>query len=436
MDTTTTTTTANAATTTTITTISTTSTTTTTTTTTTGAVSTTPTTIKNAPLIVPTQDTLPTTISETPITKRPKARPSPYSKPNPILLSSDRRSRKRKSLTWRPDDKLKEWHYFELIADERVNVSPAGRAGTDHQIDASAGGSSSSIAINKLQLGSIGDKISTASVDPLRRSNDGKANEPNEPKLPAWRPLISIDFTPELPSPGWNSIERSAQAERETYVLGAIDLPGQPSTLDEPDQQQQQLRLASATSSTSNNGPTMASGSGGKSDSTNGGEGTSSVKIIPIDNPEGMTSEYQSLYECEIVNGVRISNDNPQAVVQSIGPFCNQQSQLLTGQFQQQLAHSTQNPFAFQDMGAQFQQQTQMQLQYPFQPQQQPMMPFTNQQQQAMQMQQQQHQQQQQLQMQQQQAADLPGPVTPWLNYPFNQVSENSHAHLFRRPAT
>lgn len=297
------------------------------------------------------------------------------------------------------------------------------KPGADQQTVANVAGGSSSNALNKLQPSSIGDKMSNASVDPLRRFNDGKTNEPNEPKLPIWRPLILIDFTPELPSPGWNSIERSAQAERETYVLGAIDLPGQPSTLDEPDQQQQQLKLNSTPST--NNGTSLTSSASSKGDSATG-DGTSSIKIIPIDNPEGMTSEYHGLYESEIVNGVRIPSDDPQAAVQSMAPFCNQQSQLLTGQFQQQLAHSTQNPFAFQEMGTQFQQHTQMQLQFPFQqPQPQPMMPFNNQQQ-SIQIQQQ----------QQQQAAAMPGPVTPWLNYPFNQVSENSHAHLFRRPAT
>lgn len=340
---------------------------------------------------------------------------------NPILLSSDRRSRKRKSIQWQPDEKIHKIHYFEYIADERINVT---KINTDKQNESNASANSaggSSLNANNKLPNAVGGKISNASVDPVRRSS-AKTDSDKCLEYSAWRPLIPIDFTPELPSPGWNSIERSAQAEREAYVLGAIDLPGQAATLDEPDQQPK-------------SGPTNGTNT---SDPTNK-ESVSDVKIIPSDSSEGMYTEYPDMYGSEFVNGVRIPTDNPQPVVQ---PFCtNQQQSQVTPNFQTQLVHATQQtnftPFQ-QDMGAQLNQlqQQQSQMQFPFQYQlQQPLMPFVNQQQQQPQLQVLQ-QQQQAPQFIPEQQSRLTGPVMPWLSYPFNQVNENSHTHLFRRPAT
>lgn len=353
-----------------------------------------------------------------PITKKPKARPTPYSKP--ILLTGDRRSRKKKSITWQSAEKIHKVHYFEYIPDERVNVTRLNNLDQQNDTNAStanAAGGSSSLNANANKLpNAVGGKISNASVDPIRRPISKAEADKCVEYLP-WRPLVLIDFTPELPSPGWNSLERSAQAERENYVLGAIDLPGQPSTLDEPDGQPTQ--------------GTKPEGAGSNSSincesSTN--DDASSLKIIPLENPEGMFTEYPDMYNSEIVNGVRVPSDNQQPIVPNIAPFCNQQSQLLPNQFQQQLADATQNPFTFQEMSAQFQQQQQP---FPFQ-QQQPFQqtPFANQQQQQFQA-----AQQQPVPFVDQQSG-LTGPIMPWLSYPFNQVNESSHAHLFRRPAT
>lgn len=393
----------------------------TTTTATTTTTTTTPTTTTSTPTIMSATTASQMFAADQPTPKRPKATHSPYHS-KPILLSNDRSSRKRKSISWEPDDKIQKVHYFDYVADERINVTRLNNVG-DRQIDANASamaatsGTSSPTANNDSPLGT---KMSNASVDPLKRSY-GKNESADKfiERLPWPSRLDKIDYTPELPSPGWNSTERSAQAERETYVLGAIDLPGQPSFVDEPDQQPRS-----------------------SSDENNDGE-----KTVPIDSAEGMFVEYPSMYKSEVVNGVRIPSDKPQSDVQSIAPFCNQQSQIFSNQFQQQMVHATQNPFAFQDMGtSQFQPQAQMQIPFPFQQQQQqslqqqqpqdphqpvqrfqqPIMPFANQQQ----------QQQTQPQPFGDQQTGLSGPVMPWLSYPFNQVNENSHAHLFRRPAT
>lgn len=366
-----------------------------------------------------------------PITKRLKARPAPYSKP--ILLSGDRRSRKKNvRLSWPSEEKIHKVHYFEYIPDERCNVTRMNN--TDQQNDANASANSASgSSLNPNANKAVGAKISHASVDPIRRSN-GKTESEKYVEYSPWRPLILIDFTPELPSPGWNSLERSAQAERETYVLGAIDLPGQPSTLDEPDQQQQTKAQTTSADGSSNVGNTSTT-----YESTNAKDDASNIKTIPLENPEGMFTEYPDMYSSEIINGVKMPTDNPQPVVPNMTSFCNQQSQLLPNQYQQQLVQTNQNPFAFQDMGAQFQPQPQQQAQlsiqqFIFQQQQQPFQaPIASQQQQLAA--QQPPQQQQPAPFVDQQSA-LTGPLMPWLSYPFNQVNENSHAHLFKRPAT
>lgn len=399
----------------------------------------------------------------------PKIRPTPYSRP--ILLTGDRSSRRKKSLTWQSDETIKQIHYFENIPDERVNVSklnlesqndPNNGLSLNNATGNASGSSSSSpnANVNKLPNSGLGGKISNASVDPIRKlPSNGKIELEKQVEYLPWRPLVLIDFTPEMPSPGWNSLERSAQAERETYVLGAIDLPGQTSTLDEPDGHGAIQSTTTTTTSTTINSSTNSiidttkSDLGGQHNSESQGapgtgkEDTDNVKIIPLENPEGMYTEYPDMYNSEIVNGIRMPSDNPQPIVQNMTPFCNQQSQLLPNQFQQQIINVTQNPFTFQEMSAQFHQQ-----QFPFQQQQTQAFPQNsfapNQTQQEQQPPQQviQHQQpqqqQQQLQQQQQpmpfvdQQAGLTGPIMPWLNYPFNQVNENSHAHLFRRPAT
>lgn len=347
-----------------------------------------------------------TTTNLTPIKKRPKAdtRPSPY----PILLGSDRRSRKRKSLTWQTDEKMRQIHYFEYIADERINVTRI-NSSENQQNDANAttnvDGGSSQNANNRLPI-APGSKISNASVDPIKRVFNGKVESEKVFEYSPWRTPVLIDFVPELPSPGWASVERTAQAERESCVLGAIDLPGQPSTLDEPDQ------IPKSGSSNGTIGTAISE--------QNAKEEVNNVKIIPLDNAEGMYTEYQDMYNSELVNGVKLTTDNPQPVVQNLVPPFQNQSHIVPNQ---QLVYA------------------QMQLQFPFQIQQQqpqqdsvqrfqqPIMPFTN-------------QQQLQVQLQQQpnsfveQQPGLTGPVMPWLSYPFDQVSENSHAHLFRRSTT
>lgn len=357
-----------------------------------------------------------TSSAAAPITKRPKARPSPYPKVNPILLKADRQSRRKKSISWQSDEKITKVHYFEYIADERINVSRPNNADQQNESNASAGA-------NNKTTNQIGGKISNSSVDPIRRFNGKSDNEKFYEYLP-WRPLTLIDYKPDLPAPGWKSVERSAQAERETYVLGAIDLPGQPSILDEPDNQSK---------------PGSSPSPNGTITDINTKDGALDVKTIPEDNPEGMYTEYNDMYSGDCVNGIKLQNDNPQPVVQHIAPFCSQQSQILQTQFQQQLVHATQNPFNFQDMGAQFQQPAQMQIQFPFQQQQQQQSIHPGQQQQIMPFT---SQQQLQVPMQQQQTnfgdpqTGMGTPVMPWLSYPFNQVNENTHAHLFRRPAT
>lgn len=358
------------------------------------------------------------------ITKAPKAKIISSFRSNPILVvGSDRRSRKRKAkVTWQTDEKIQKVHYFEYDADERINVTRLNNNTVDQQnpdlsnLPSNVAGGFNLNANNKVPNAVGGGRILNASVDPIRRSNSKNDSDKCIEYLP-WRSLIPIDFTPELQSPGWNSIERSAQAERETYVLGAIDLPGQPSTIDEPDQ------------------PTKTESNVTTTDS-NLKDGAQSIIDIPADNVEGNFTVHSNMY----LNDNGMPSDNPQStVVPHIPPFCHPQSQLLPNPFQQQLVHATQNPFNFQDMGAQFQQQAQMQLQFPCHQNQQlsfqqPIMPF-NQQQQIRLLPQQQQQPQNPSPFVDQQSG-LTGPVMPWLSYPFNQVNENSHAHLFKRPAT
>ena len=203
-----------------------------------------------------TSTTMPQIITHTPPTKRLMVRSHPYSKP--ILLSGDRRSRKRKSLKWPTDENLKKVHFFELIADERINVHKLNSVEQANGPNASTtlpGGPSLNVN-NKIPI--PGGVKTSAKVD-----SDKCVEYAQWPDT-----LLLIDYTPELPSPGWNSVERSAQAERENYVLGAIDLPGQPSTIDEPDQQ---TKVGPNDSSTV-------------------------VKDIPLDNPEGTFREYVDMY--------------------------------------------------------------------------------------------------------------------------------------------
>jgi len=299
--------------------------------------------------------------------KKPKTRPTPYAKP--ILLKPDRRNRKKKSITWQADEKITSVRYFDLIEDERVNMHKINIE--NQQNEQQAGGSS------------LNNKMPSSKCE---------SDKPIE--YLAWRPLILIDFTPTLPSPGWNSIERSAQAEREVYVLGAIDLPGKPSTLDEPD--------AAATISKDDN---------------------SDIKIIPLDNPDGMFTEYPNMYNTDIVNGVRLPSDDPTPAM-DMNHFLNlgqDPSQILPNQ--QATQANAQGQFPFQGVGGQYQQQQ------PHSFQQMPL-PFVNL------GQPQQIAQQQQQALTQPQPNNISGPIMPWLNFPFNQVSESSHVHLFRRPAT
>lgn len=187
----------------------------------------------------------PTTIAPIPSssnsTRRQDARHSPYT---PILSkSSDRnKSRKRRSISWQSEDKLLQIHHFELIADERVNVY---RANNDQQNtidtdnsptlnDSNNKGviSNNPGGVNKFPSSSqYFDNGTSGQLSKNRNDSDSTTVD-----IFPWRPLISIDYDPEIPPPGWNSSERIAQAERESCVLGAIDLPGQPSTIDEPDQ--------------------------------------------------------------------------------------------------------------------------------------------------------------------------------------------------------
>lgn len=295
--------------------------------------------------------------------------------------SNTNRSRKRKSISWQSDDKLLKIHHFELIADERINVA---RVYYDPQNDTNASQTAAS-------SNASGVKISNASVDPVRRPSKNESDLKCIDYLP-WRPLILIDFTPELPPPGWNSKERSAQAERESCVLGAIDLPGQSSTLDEPEQQSKS----------------------GSSESNK--EDPNATKEIPSESADGIYVEYPEMY----------SIDSQQNVNQNVSAYCSQ-SQMVPNQMQQQMVNTTQNPF----MWTQFQ-QAQIPVAFPFQGQ--PPPP-------------QQQQQQQllprfqttivpQIPLQPVQPSPFidqqPGPIMPWLN----QTNENSHAHLFRRPAT
>lgn len=218
-----------------------------------------------------------------PIIKRPltKDRFSPYTKPSPILLSSDRRSRKRKSITWQPDEKIQKVHYFEYIADERINVTRLNNPDQQNDTNASANlVAGSNLNANNKTLNAVGGKVSNNSVESAVWRSDGKAESDKSIEYSPWRDLLPIDFTPELPSPGWNSIERSAQAVRETYVLGAIDLPGQPSTLDEPES-------GTSTATTTSESSTK--------------DGASTVKIIPPDSADGVHTEYQNMYNSDIV---------------------------------------------------------------------------------------------------------------------------------------
>lgn len=245
---------------------------------------------------------------------RAAVRSSPYPTTKPtssILLGPDRQSRKRKSLSWQPDNEILKVRYFEYIADERINVTRVNTNDQQKDTNASANlasGSSLNNAQNKLSNSAAGMNVSlTGSVDPVDRLNNGK-HDLAEKEYSPWL-LVPIDFAPELPSPGWNSMERTAQAEREQYVLGAIDLPGLPSILDEPDNYN-----ATTTSSSSDS-------------ATKEGE---SAKLIPLDSDEGVDTSYtnDNMYNSEIVNGVRISADNTNLQQQQQHHHHHQQQQL------------------------------------------------------------------------------------------------------------
>lgn len=207
-----------------------------------------------------------------------------------MATPSGNKSRKRKSLSWQTDDKLLQIHHFELIADERVNVYKAqsmGEGSVASTLDVEHGYPSTSAspvypgnsAITNKELGSpkiispnsannnINNNIISSCSSGGSNTYNNNINNNNgvsphkrarleiEPQSIVdiqWRPLISIDYDPELPPPGWNSNERIAQAERESCVLGAIDLPGQPSTLDEPDPEPMSITSTVATSSNNN----------------------------------------------------------------------------------------------------------------------------------------------------------------------------------------
>lgn len=218
--------------------------------------------------------------------KRSKTRPTPFSKP--ILLSADRRNRKKKSITWQSDEKIQKVHYFEWIADERINVTRDLNNPTNVAVDNSALsgqplGTSPNAHANRLNQNPLAMSASAARNEATARTHDGL-------KRREWR-LILIDFKNDHPGPGQNSLERIAQAERENYVLGAIDLPGQPSTIDEPD----------------NDGTT--------SNVTRNEQG---VKIIPLDNPDGSFSVYPDLSDSEIVNGIRMPPGGSQLLTQDM----------------------------------------------------------------------------------------------------------------------
>lgn len=266
-----------------------------------------------------------TSIGPTPA-KKTKTRDSPYGS---ILLSADRRSRKRKSLSWQPDEKIRKIHYFELFADERSNVYKAGLNSSESDANASAAGGSSPNA----DIAGTG----RPSNDIAKRSND-KCDTEKCVTHAEWKTYL-IDYIPELPTPGWQSTERSAQAEREQYVLGAIDLPGQPSTLDEPDGMNASTNCESSTK-----------------------DGNPTEIIIPLDNAEGAYTEFPDMYQLETVNGIRLPSSNStdcnvQApIVPNMTQFQQQAApQMLPYQYpqvapqmyhyQQQLVNATQSPF-------------------------------------------------------------------------------------------
>ena len=213
----------------------------------------------------------------------------------PILLRADRGERERKKCRFMPEEEIKKIHYFEFIDDERVNVTKS--LNTEQQLEEQNNvvSPSSNVLPNS--------RNDVAPSSPLLSSSSSSAHSESQQKTPLWRPPKLIDFTPLLPSPGWNSVERSAQAEREQYTLGAIDLPGQTSTIDEPDQ------------AINNNCHTRA-------------QDDDNITIIPLENPEGVFTEYPDMY-------------NSEPVVESIAPFNNQSYPM----FQQQFITPIQNPF-------------------------------------------------------------------------------------------
>lgn len=266
-------------------------------------------------------------------TKAPKLKNNSASRLNPILISASRSQRKNKSkVSWHSE--LEKYHYFEYVADERINVTRLNnsdqqqqQAAQQNDIANASATSAPGSSLNKVPNAAGSDVF----VDPLRRlginSKDDSANASNTATAGAtaattgivaapaaaaertvieyfpWRSLIPLDFIAELQSPGWGSLERSAQAERESYVLGAIDLPGQASVLYEPDElgnnkssSSSAPTAASSLSSSSSIAPQTATDPVSATNQT----GPQQCTIeIPADNKDGTFTEYQNMYTQE-----------------------------------------------------------------------------------------------------------------------------------------
>lgn len=94
----------------------------------------------------------------------------------------------------------------------------------------------------------------------------------NEVQYEKWR-LISIDFPPELPSPKWNHIDRSAKQECKTNLFDKLDFPSERSK-----RRGQNFVHSINSKSTSIGATAMAQ--------------DKSTKLIPLNNPDGIYTEY------------------------------------------------------------------------------------------------------------------------------------------------
>lgn len=288
----------------------------------------------------------PTTIAPIPSssnsTRRQDARHSPYT---PILSkSSDRnKTRKRRSISWQSEDKLLQIHHFELIADERVNVY---RENSIQQSTIDADNSTNSNDPNNKGILSNSEGSVNKFPNPSQNFENVGMNSPfaksrndSDPTTVdnfPWRPLISIDYDPELPPPGWNSSERIAQAERETCVLGAIDLPGQPSILDEPDQDYPTTNssiISRQSSDSANGNPNSLF-----NDSSTNSETLSAYQqqqsntstntnqqddlIIPLESAHGVYREYYDMYTSHVQPYYATYQDFQMLINQSCQGLC------------------------------------------------------------------------------------------------------------------